>query len=116
MTNRLPKHLHDALLAARRAEEFLGGLDADGYLTNVLVRSAVERQLEILGEACKRALDQAPELRDRLPDLGLAIGLRNQLIHGYDRVVAPVIVDTVRRDLPRLRALLEVELKRFPLD
>ena len=92
-----------------------GGLDADGYRTNVLVRSAVERQLEILGEACKRALDETPELRDRLPELGLAVGLRNQLIHGYDRVVDAVIVDTVRRDLPRLRGLLEVELGRFPL-
>lgn len=116
MTNRLPKHLHDALTAARRAEGFLGGLDADGYRTNVLVRSAVERQLEILGEACRRALDETPELRDRLPELGLAVGLRNQLIHGYDRVVDAVVVDTVRRDLPRLRGLLEVELKRFPLD
>ena len=116
MTNRLPKHLHDALTAARRAEEFLGGLDADGYRTNVLVRSAVERQLEILGEACRRALDETPELRDRLPELGLAVGLRNQLIHGYDRLVDAVIVDTVRRDLPRLRGLLETELMRFPLD
>jgi uncharacterized protein with HEPN domain len=57
----LPKHLHDALTAARRAREFLGELDADAYRANVLVRSAVERQLEILGEACKRVLDEAPD-------------------------------------------------------
>ncbi len=48
MTNRLPKHLHDALTAARRACEFLGEIDADGYRANVLVRSAVERQLEMV--------------------------------------------------------------------
>lgn len=114
MTNRLPKHLHDALTAARRAREFLGELDADAYRANVLVRSAVERQLEILGEACKRVLDEAPDLREGAPDLVLAIGLRNRLIHGYDRIVDAVVVATVRRDLPRLQGWLEAELARFP--
>ena len=115
MTNRLPKHLHDALTAARRACEFLGHIDAEGYRANVLVRSAVERQLEILGEACKRALDEAPALREQMPDLSLAVGMRNQLIHGYDRVVDSVVVNTVRHDLPRLQAWLHAELLRFPL-
>ena len=115
MTSRLPKHLHDALTEVRRASEFLGELEVDAYGANALVRSAVERQLEILGEASKRALDEAPELRDRIPELELAIGLRNRLIHGYDRVLHPVVVDTVRRDLPRLRVSLEAELARFPL-
>ncbi|MCG3190248.1 MAG: hypothetical protein LKCHEGNO_02891 [Burkholderiaceae bacterium] len=115
MTSRLPKHLHDALTAARRAAEFLGELDLEAYRTNALVRSAVERQLEIVGEAGKRVLDEAPELRARLPELELAIGLRNRLIHGYDRVLHGVVVDTVRLDLPKLRAALEAELKRFPL-
>jgi len=110
----LPKHLHDALTAARRAREFLGELDADAYRGNVLVRSAVERQLEILGEACRRVLDEVPDLRDRMPDLVLAIGLRNRLIHGYDRVVDTVVVATIRRDLPRLQGWLEAELARFP--
>ncbi len=112
--NRLPKHLHDALTAAQRARAFLGDLDADAYGVNVLVRSAVERQLEILGEACRRALDEAPELRERLPELSLAIGLRNRLIHGYDRIVDAVVAATVQRDLPRLQAGLVAELARFP--
>jgi uncharacterized protein with HEPN domain len=80
----------------------------------VLVRSAVERQLEILGEACRRALDEAPQLRERLPELGLAIGPRNRLIHGYDRIVDAVVAATVQRDLPRLQAGLLAELARFP--
>lgn len=115
MTKRLPKHLHDALTAARRDREFLGELDADGCGANVLVRSAVERQLEILSEACKRLLDEAPHWRDHAPDLILAVGLRNRLIHGYDRVVDSVVVATVRGDLPRLQGWLEAELARFPL-
>ena len=115
MTSRLPKHLHDALSAARRAVEFLGELDAAQYGANALVRSAVERQMEILGEAEKRALDEAPELRDRIPELALAIGLRNRLIPAYDRVIDQVVVQTVRQDLPRLAASLQAELARFRL-
>ena len=115
MSSRLPKHLHDALMAARRAHEFLGDLDAQAYAANALVRSAVERQMEILGEACKRALDDTPDLSSRLPDMTLAIGLRNRLIHGYDKVLDAVVVTTVRHDLPLLMAALEAELKRYPL-
>ncbi|HEX6005613.1 MAG TPA: HepT-like ribonuclease domain-containing protein [Burkholderiales bacterium] len=60
-------------------------------------------------------LDEAPELRERFPDLELAVGLRNRLIHGYDRILLGVVFDTVRLDLPKLCAALEAELKRFPL-
>ncbi len=58
-------------------------------------------------------LDEAPDLRDRVRDPVLAIGLRNRLIHGYDRVVDTVVVATVRRGLPRLQGWLEAELARF---
>jgi uncharacterized protein with HEPN domain len=51
MSSRLPKHLHDALTAAQLAAGFLSGFDLARYAADALVRSAVERQLEILGEA-----------------------------------------------------------------
>ena len=98
MTSRLPWHLHDALWEARRAREFLGELDADVYRGNVLVRSAVERRLEVLGEACKRVLDEEPDLRDVAPDLVLAFGLRNRLIRGCDRVVDTLWRRAIRTD------------------
>ncbi len=114
MSNRLPKHLHDALAAARLAMEFLRGVDADGHAANALVRSAVERQLEILGEACRRALDEDPTLRDRIPEVSLAVALRNRIIHGYDRVEHAIVFDTVKRDLPILAERVKDELYRHP--
>jgi uncharacterized protein with HEPN domain len=86
MPNRLPKHPHDALTAAQLAAGFLYGFDLERYAADTLVRSAVERQLEILGEACRRALDEEPALRERVPGMALAVALRNRIIHGYDRV------------------------------
>lgn len=110
MSDRLRKHLHDGLTAARRAIEYLGGATLTDYSANGLARSAVERQLEILGEACRRALDENPSLCDRLPEAGLAIALRNRLIHGYDSVDDAIVHDTVTKDLPGLAEALQREL------
>lgn len=110
MSERLPKHLHDALAAARLAMEFVGDADLAAYSANALLRSAVERQLEILGEACRRALDDTPSLGDRLPESRLAVALRNRIIHGYDRVEHAIVLDVVRKDLPGLARGLEQEL------
>jgi uncharacterized protein with HEPN domain len=86
MTSRLPKHLFDALPAVRLAREFSAGLSFEDFVSNILVRSAVERQLEILGEACQRMVLADPDIRQRLPEVGFAIGLRNRIIHGYDHI------------------------------
>lgn len=115
MPNRLPKHLHDALRAAQLAVQFTQGIDdALSYAGNVLVCSAVERQLEILGEACRRALEVAPELRKRVPEAALAVALRNRVIHGYDRVEHRIVFDTVKCDLAPLIEKLVSELARLP--
>jgi uncharacterized protein with HEPN domain len=44
-------YLWDILQAANAIEEFIAGLDAAGYAQSALVRAAVERQFEIIGEA-----------------------------------------------------------------
>lgn len=114
MTSRLPKHLFDALTAARLARKFSTGLSFDDFVSNVLVRSATERQLEILGEACQRMVQADPDIRQRLPEVGFAIGLRNKIIHGYDRIENAVVYDTLMQDLPGLADRLTQELAKFP--
>lgn len=113
MTDRLQKHLLDAIEAAQAALEFIGDADAAQYASNRMLRSAVERQLMVLGEASRRALDTEPGLRERLPDLAFAVSLRNRLVHGYDTVDDEIVHDTIRGDLPSLiaalRALLDGE-------
>ena len=49
-----------------------------------------------------------------MPEVALAIGLRNRIIHGYDRLEHGVILDTVQRDLPTLCKSLRVELAAYP--
>ncbi len=113
MSERLPKHLDDALHAAGQALRFMGGRSLEQYRAEDLIRSAVERQLEIVGEACRRALDDSPELRDRLADATLAVGMRNRIAHGYDTVDHKIVFDTVTSSFPPLLAALKRELDRL---
>ncbi len=113
MSERLPKHLDDALYAATLALRFLGGRSLDEYRADDLIRSAVERQVEIVGEACRRALEDSPDLRERLADAALAVGMRNRIAHGYDAVDHQVVFDTVTSSFPLLLAALQGELDRL---
>jgi len=103
MTDKTPKLLVDALGAIALAQEFIAGCSLDGYTQDKMRRSAVERQLEIVGEACARLARMEPALIDAVTNLKLAIDLRNRIIHGYDSVDDEIIYFTVVEDLPSLR-------------
>ncbi|MFL5259174.1 MAG: DUF86 domain-containing protein [Hyphomicrobiales bacterium] len=98
--------LWDARNSAQTIGRFLAGKAIEDYLADDLIRSAVERQFEILGEALARLARYHPEIAARIPDLRQAIGFRNVLSHGYD-IVDPVRVwEAARDDLPALLANL----------
>ena len=48
-----------------------------------MLRSAVERQFEIIGEACDQLAKTAPTLAERIPDLRRMVDFRNVLAHAY---------------------------------
>ena len=106
MNDRAPKLLFDAISAIDSATEFLGDVGLDGYFADAMRRSAVERQLEILGEACSRLEKLDDGWSSKIPDIRLAIGLRNRIIHGYDAVDDAMVFETIAKDLPSLRAAL----------
>lgn len=103
MTDRTPKLLVDALGAIESAQEFVAGCDLADYVANKMRRSAVERQLEILGEACSRLAKLEPALSESVTNLKLAIDLRNRIIHGYDAVDDEIVYLTVTDDLDALK-------------
>jgi uncharacterized protein with HEPN domain len=113
MSDRLPKHLHDALHAARLAVQFLGEKDLAAYEADAFLRSAVERQVEIVGEACRRALDDTPELRERIAECALAVAIRNRITHGYDSVDHLIVLNTVRVNFGPLIQRLSDELAKY---
>ena len=54
MSNRVNKYLFDIKVAIEAINEFVANIDLEGFKQSRLIRSAVERQLEIVGESVKR--------------------------------------------------------------
>ncbi len=106
------KLLWDAREAAARVERFTAGTNFADYLRNPMVSSAVERQLEILGEALNRLARLDPECATGIPELPKIVGLRNILAHGYDSVDHELVWDIVMTKLPRLAAEIETLLNQ----
>ena len=103
-------HLADVLDAAARIDRFTEGVEFDGYTADDMRQSAVERQLEIIGEALNRLRRDSPELTERIADVPRIVGLRNVIAHGYDIVDHEAVWDAIRLDLPGLVAAVSALL------
>lgn len=68
-----------------------------------LLRSAVERQFEIVGEALRRAIQVEPSLTERITGTRRIIAFRNRLIHGYATVSDEVVWGVLEGSLERLQ-------------
>lgn len=95
-------YLWDVHAAGRRVGSFTAGLTPEEYASDDLRKSAVERQLEIIGEALNRLRKTDPETASSIPDLPRIIGLRNILIHGYAVVDDAVVWAAATQRVPEL--------------
>jgi uncharacterized protein with HEPN domain len=104
------KRLRDALGAARLIESHTHGLSQEAYEADPWLRSAAERQFEIIGEAFNNARRLDPDLEVAVPDLHGWISMRHFIAHLYDNVDNHVLWDTIQRDIPELINRLEALL------
>ncbi|MDA0267007.1 MAG: DUF86 domain-containing protein [Cyanobacteria bacterium] len=113
--NRDVASLLDMVGAIQSIQDFTASFSLETYLENALVQSAVERQLEILGEAATRI---SPGFRQAHPELDWRriIGQRNILIHRYDQIRQEFIWAVIAAELVPLRAQLESVLAVLPGD
>ena len=105
------KYLFDIAEACDLIAEFVSEKKFSDYQRDRMLRSAVERQFEIVGEALLGLLRVAPDLKARVSDTRRIVAFRNRLIHGYasiaDEVVWGVIetnLDVLRREIAQLIA------------
>ena len=76
------------------------------YVASPLLRSGVERQFEIIGEALNQLSRVDKDLATCVPDLAELVGFRNLLIHGYALVDDAIVWEAVTTELPALRQRL----------
>jgi uncharacterized protein with HEPN domain len=103
----------DMVRAIRDLQTFTAGVAYDEYTTNLMLQRAVERQLEILGEAARRLSTDFCQTHPSINWAGI-IGLRNILAHRYDQIRCDRIWDVLETELPPLLGQLETLLPPLP--
>ncbi len=106
-------YLWDMLQAARRLQEFTADLSREAYIESVLIQSAVERQLEIIGEAARRVSEAFQQKHPEIPWRSI-IGQRNVLAHQYGEIQQERLWEIVSVYIPKLIDQLSALMPPLP--
>jgi uncharacterized protein with HEPN domain len=109
------KLLWDAKTALERIARFVAGRSFDDYLQDEMLRSAVERQLAITGEALGQLRKVDAETAADIQELPRVVAFRNILIHAYASVDDKLVWGVVETDLAVLKNKLESLLAKFSI-
>jgi uncharacterized protein with HEPN domain len=103
MNEKVLKCLYDIKFAIEEIDSFFVGRERrfEEYSTDIILKRAIERDLEIIGEAMNRILRENPEIE--IDNARRIIGLRNQIIHGYDTVSDENIWGIIMIHIPKLQ-------------
>lgn len=106
MDNRVRQWLADILQAIVEIDIFVGDTtDYDAFVEDLKTRKAVERNIEIVGEAMRRLV--AHDASIKITNYRAIIDTRNRISHAYDQVSEDILWTIVVRDLPLLRVEVE---------
>uniref|UniRef100_UPI00405648B9 HepT-like ribonuclease domain-containing protein n=1 Tax=Candidatus Electrothrix sp. TaxID=2170559 RepID=UPI00405648B9 len=117
MDEQIKKYLYDIHEAISSIFSYLGEKrDFNLYLDNKMLRRAVEREFEIIGEAMNR-------INKRDPNISVShkmqiISMRNRVIHGYDKIDDAIVWGVIVKYLPLLQQEIEtlLALESEPVD
>ncbi len=101
--------LRDMLVYSTNAVDLLGAMAYESLETNLAVKLALARCIEVIGEAGHQVSDSTRALMPAIPWHHMW-GMRNRLIHDYGNTDFRIIFNVVRNELPGLRQTLEAVL------
>jgi len=106
MDNEIKKYLYDIQESVYSIENYLDKhLNEQriffAYMENKMLRRAIEREFEIIGEAMNRILKLIPDIP--ISAKHQIIGMRNRVVHGYDKIDDEIVWGTIVRHLPILK-------------
>ena len=113
MDERILTWLYDVKLAIEEIEGFLSNTPNDFkyYSSNLLLKRAIERNLEIIGEAVNRIVKHDDKIT--IEHSGKIVGLRNQIIHAYDNISDESIWAIIQKHLPLLKLEVNSLIESF---
>ncbi len=105
MDERILKWLFDIRFSIEEIESFFTDKPKDFlvYKNNLMLKRAVERNLEIIGEALNRIINRDNSYIEKISNARAIIGLRNQVIHSYDNISDENIWSIIINHLPELK-------------
>ena len=101
--------LLDIANAAQDILDFCRSMDHAAFIADLKTQAAVMHRLMVVGEAAKRLSDGFRESHSQQPWKQIA-GMRDRLIHGYDKVRLEVVWQVVQDDIPELLTFVEDKL------
>ena len=103
MEDRIKKYLQDVLTAIEEVESFFDNKPKlfDDFYSDLLLRRAIERNIEIIGEAMNRILRIDESIA--ITNARKIVDARNYIIHGYDSLSPDILWSMVMNHLPRLK-------------
>ena len=107
MTGRAKKYLFDILFSIEAIEGFLLNVDFLDYQNDLKTKSAVERQLSIIGEAVNKLIKEDSDIR--LQNAREIVNFRNRIIHSYDTIDDSIVWAIKTNHLP----ILKREIKKM---
>ena len=119
MDENISKYLQDILATIAEIESFFSGRQKyfEDFFKDLCLRRAVERDIEIIGEAMNRILKEDTTIS--ITDSRKIVDTGNHIIHGYDSISADILWSIIIRHLPKLKeevqALLEQREERFSI-
>ena len=113
MDENILKYLEDVRMAWEDVELFFANYSNrfDVFSNDRLMIRAVERSVEIMGEAINRILKREPDFS--LPNAKAIVQTRNRVIHSYEKVETEFLWGLVRRHIPELKKDVEQILAEY---
>lgn len=113
MRRSVEAYLADVVDSCDAIRAALDHVHVDAYLESRLLRSAVEREFMIIGEAIGSLSKLAPELENSITHARMIVGLRNRLAHDYAAIDDEAVFRIAEHDVAPLRDECEALLSRI---
>ena len=112
MDNDIKTWLYDILQSIKEVESYYSDRPKkfEEYVSDFRTKRAVERNIEIIGEAVNRIFKRDKDFK--LNNARQIIGTRNRIAHGYDKITDDLIWSIIINSLPKLKEEVEDLLKQ----